>query len=290
MIAGWDRTGFPAIPGHEWAGTVDAVGAGVEGDMLVGLKCVADNVWSTGGEVGFEHSGGYAQYFVTEAENLRILPDEYDLSHAALIEPLAVCVHGLARLREGGVMLSRQTLRRSVLILGDGPIGLLSVALFAAKGHTNIVLMGGRDNRLALAGQLGAGATVNYHTLGGQLIEGIQALGQRDYGVVIEASGSGAALEAAVALAGRQARVLVIGDYGQSRANFHISMLQHREMELLGSNASAGAWDDAVAMATCGKVPLERLITHRLPASDFAKGIALMSSRSPDAIKVVLEW
>ena len=74
MINGWDRTGFPSIPGHEWSGTVEETGTGV-GPEILGHRCVAENVQSDGGKVGFEHPGGYGKYFVTEAENLRFLPD-----------------------------------------------------------------------------------------------------------------------------------------------------------------------------------------------------------------------
>src|SRR5512133_2714339 len=54
MIAGWKRTGFPSIPGHEWSGVVDAAGPDVD-PAILGRACVADNVLSDGGEVGFEH-------------------------------------------------------------------------------------------------------------------------------------------------------------------------------------------------------------------------------------------
>ena len=59
---------------------------------LLGKPCVAENVLSDGGEVGFEHPGGYGQFLVTEAGNLHPLPEDFPLSTAALIEPLAVCV------------------------------------------------------------------------------------------------------------------------------------------------------------------------------------------------------
>jgi hypothetical protein len=113
MIAGWQRTSFPAIPGHEWSGTVDAVGS--EADRaLLGRCCVAENVLADGGEVGFEHAGGYGQYFLTEAKNVYPLPDEFPPAVAALIEPLAVCVRALRRLRLED--------RGWALVLGDGPI------------------------------------------------------------------------------------------------------------------------------------------------------------------------
>ena len=97
MIKGWDRTGFPAIPGHEWSGVVDVVGPGVEAS-LVGRPCVAENVLADGGEVGFEHAGGYGQFLLTEAHNIRTLPQGFPMQEAALIEPLAVCVRAMRRL------------------------------------------------------------------------------------------------------------------------------------------------------------------------------------------------
>ena len=81
MISGWERTTFPAVPGHEWSGTVDAVGLGVN-PSLVGKLCVAENVLSDGGEVGFEHFGAYTEYLLTEASRLHVLPDEFLSTHA----------------------------------------------------------------------------------------------------------------------------------------------------------------------------------------------------------------
>ena len=141
MIAGWSRTGFPAIPGHEWSGVVDAVGPAVDA-ALVGQRCVAENVLSDGGEVGFEHPGGYGEYLLTEAANLHPLPQDFSLSTATLVEPLAVCVRALRRLRLQDC--------RSALIFGDGPIGLLMLLLLKTTGLDRIVLVGGRSAQLRL--------------------------------------------------------------------------------------------------------------------------------------------
>jgi D-arabinose 1-dehydrogenase-like Zn-dependent alcohol dehydrogenase len=62
MLAGWERTGYPTIPGHEWSGVVNAVGVGLDQD-LVGKPCAAENVLADSGEVGFEHPGRMASTF-----------------------------------------------------------------------------------------------------------------------------------------------------------------------------------------------------------------------------------
>jgi len=280
MIAGWDRTGFPAIPGHEWAGTVDAVGTEAD-QALMGRNCVAENVLSDGGEVGFEHPGGYAEYFLTEAANVQPLPERMNISVASLIEPLAVAVRARRRLRSDAA--------GPVLIFGDGPIGLLMLLLVGdPAGRT--VLVGGREQRLKLAEQFGASETLNYHTVTGTLAAAVAGPDGRKFPTVIEASGSAEALAAGMEVVSRCGRLLVVGDYGEAQAKFPWNDLLLREIELIGSNASAGAWPEAVKLAVEGSLPLERLVTHRLPAEQFRRGIELVRSRSGDVVKVVLEW
>jgi alcohol dehydrogenase len=282
MIAGWDRTGFPSVPGHEWSGEVDAVGPGV-GARLIGARCVAENVLADGGEVGFEHPGGYGEHLITEAAKVRRLPDGLSPAAAALIEPLAVCVRGLRRLRPAK--------NCTALVFGDGPIGLLLLLLLRRAGARRLVLVGGRARRLALARSLGADAVVDYHAAGGSLAEAVaEAAAGQPLSAVAEASGSTAVIAAALAIAAPASRVLIMGDYGLGRADFAWEDLLHREFELIGSNASAGAWPEAVRLAGSGEVPLERLVTHRLGAERFAEAMELARSRDSGAIKVVLEW
>jgi threonine dehydrogenase-like Zn-dependent dehydrogenase len=280
MIAGWQRTGFPAIPGHEWSGTVDAVGS--EADRaLLGRRCVAENVLADGGEVGFEHAGGYGQYFLTEAKNVHPLPNEFPPTVAVLIEPLAVCVHALRRLRIEN--------RSSALVFGDGPIGLLMLLLLKAEKVRQLALIGGRPARLALAGELTGCTVLNYHETGPELLEAAMALRGAPFPTLVEASGSATAMNLAVDLAPHCGKIVVMGDYGDGRAHFPWNQLLHREVELIGSNASAGAWPQAVELAVGGALPLARLVSCRLPAEAFAEALEMARS-SRDVVKVVMEW
>lgn len=189
MIGGWDRTGFPSIPGHEWSGIVDAVGQGVRAE-LVGRKCVAENVLADGGEVGFEHPGGYAQFLVTAAANVQTLDEGFgNMPAASLIEPAAVCCRALGRLTHDW----HHTALGRTLIFGDGPIGLILVAMLGAEASTqsanvsSLVLAGGRQRRLALANELWQGrsaplTTINYHDIpAAGLVDGILQATARDF-------------------------------------------------------------------------------------------------------------
>jgi threonine dehydrogenase-like Zn-dependent dehydrogenase len=286
--AGWTRTAPPAIPGHEWCGRIEAVGPGGDASLL-GRDCVAENVLADGGEVGFEHPGGYGEFFITEARNVRLLPPGLAAGVAgALIEPLAVCVRGVQRLAARGVDLTAP-----VLILGDGPIGLLTLYVLRRRGAADVTLIGGRAGRLTLAAAMGAARTADYHALqqgGADLTQGMRewAAGRR-WPVVIEVSGSAAAMRASMAAAAHDGTVLVVGDYGPACADFPWNQLLHQELTLLGSNASAGAWDEAVALASQDPATLEQLANRRFTPETFAEGLrATREDRS--LIKAVVEW
>ena len=281
MVAGWDRTGFPTIPGHEWSGVVDSVGPGVD-PGLRGLPCVGENIRSDGGEVGFEHPGGYGEYFLTEASNLHPIDPVMPLHTAPLIEPLAVAVHVLGRLgRAVGA-------DEPVLVIGDGAIGLLVTAVLRKRGCRGVSLLGGRPPRLAIAKDLGAAAVANYHDFPDGLAKGMHSAFGRRFPLVFEASGAHEAMDAALEVAEGRGTVVEVGDYGSARAAFPWVLVLHGELTIIGSNASAGAWPEAVRLAR--DLPLERLATHRLPAARFAEGMALMRARDPSVVKIMLDW
>jgi threonine dehydrogenase-like Zn-dependent dehydrogenase len=281
MIAGWDRTGFPSIPGHEWSGVVESAGPGVDAG-LVGRPCVAENVLSVGGEIGFEHPGGYGELFLTEARNVLPLPVGIDLADAPLIEPLAVGVHALERLgRPVGA-------DEPVLVSGDGAVGLLIVMALAAKGCRNITLVGGRAGRLAIGAEHGASRTLNYHQLTGGLADAIARAAGHRFLAVFEASGSAEAANACLELVDRLGTMVIISDYGAARTPFPWNSVRLRQVSIVGTDASAGAWPEALRLAA--RMPLARLASRRLPAARFAEGMALVKAKDPSIVKVVLAW
>lgn len=239
------------------------------------------NVLSDGGEVGFEHSGAYAEYLLTEASRLHVLPNEFFLTHAALIEPLAVCMRGLDRLRQ---------FREPTIFFGDGPIGLPTLSLLQHRGIRDITLVGGRKVVLDLAQEWCVTPVVNFRQAGDNLLTTIRHSGHKHFQTLIEASGNPSAMETAWQLAGPCGKILVLGDYKLTHENFPWSQLLHREIELIGSNASAEAFPTAVRIATSVRKIIDRLITHVLPAEHFEEGIELLKTTQDSTLKVVLVW
>ncbi len=82
----------------------------------------------------------------------------------------------------------------------------------------------------------------------------------------------------------------MLGDYEDERADFPLLQFLQKEYELIASNASAGAWPEAVKLAVSNQLPLECLVTHTISPADFAEGLRWVDTRRPDVIKVVIDW
>lgn len=277
MIDGCARSKYPQILGHEWTGIIDKVGT--EGSQsIIGTICVGENVLASGGEIGFEYPGGYAEYFITVAENLHFLPEDISIEKTMLTEPLAVSVRGLRRLK--------LTNKNNALIFGDGPIGLIMLILLKKAGVQTIGLIGKRPKRLDLAKKLGASFCINFD----DTKKAIKKQKQAHFFNFIEASGSGEALDTLFELTSLGSRILLLGDYGEQSANLNWLEVIHKELTIIGSNASAGAWSEATDLIQSKDLLFEKLITHNFPADEFCK--AVNTARKPEfnAIKVLLHW
>ena len=157
----------PAVFGHEFAGTIAALGAEVEGFSL-GQRVVAANSAPCNGcfycKIGRPNlcenlellNGAYAEYIVVPEgivrQNLLPIPDHVTFRQAALVEPLACVLHGVER---SGIRLGEK-----VAIIGVGPIGLLFVSLAKLKG-ARIIAIDKNDFRLRKARELGADETID---------------------------------------------------------------------------------------------------------------------------------
>ena len=298
MIAGWQRTPYPATPGHEWCGTVDAVGPGVPSD-LVGRKCVGDNILACGNcevcrsgresrckspqEVGFELPGGYGEYFLTEAAKLRFPDADVPAATATLAEPLSVVLRGLGKLRN-------RPPNGATAIFGDGPIGLLAVAALRNRGVKRIMLVGGRKHKLALGHTFGAAETWSYKVPAAELAGRLRAFAPAGLACGIEASGSASACEQLLRMMTVDGELLLLGDYGDASVEIRLNALLHKELHIAGSNTGRGAWDDAVALLNEQHEMLGRMVTHTFRASDYEAALKTVREKRDECIKVALRW
>jgi len=268
----------PAIFGHEVAGVVEAAGDGVS-DWPPGTPVVAANS-APCGRCGFCRAGreslcddllfwngAYAEFALIPARivgrNLLRLPAGLPFSHAASAEPLACAVRGV---EVAGVAAGQP-----VAVIGAGPIGLMLVALCRLAG-ARVVAAGRRPERLAAALALGAQAAVSAGPdadLGARLRAASPEAGGFD--VVIEASGSVAGSEAAIAAVRKGGRVnLFAGCPADARVGLDVARLHYEELTLTSSfHHDPRAFREALRLIAERRVDPAAWITAEAPLAEL---------------------
>jgi threonine dehydrogenase-like Zn-dependent dehydrogenase len=257
------------IPGHELAGVVDAVGPGVDG-WSAGDEAVIDPKLPCGAcddcrggagyrcamaltaGIGFARDGGFAERVAVPAGLLHPLPTGLGLEHACLVEPLSVAIHGVerARLHPGD----------SAVVIGLGPIGLLTVATLRAQGMTAVVGVDPVADRRQLALDLGASAAVAELREVRSLLAPVPG--------VIECSGQASLLQAAADLVAPGGRLVLVGvPFGES--SVMPLMWVTREIEIVGSIASSAADFDVSLQMLATDPGIARIVTRRVALAEL---------------------
>lgn len=263
----------PALFGHEFAGTVDRVGAGVSG-WAVGNRVVAANSAPCGvcffcGRSEYSQcedllymNGGYAEYAVVPARivatNLLAVPPHLPFEHASLAEPLACVVHGV---RDCQVQPGEE-----VAIIGDGPIALFFTRLCTVRG-ARVTVIGLNGARLATASELGA-----QHVICGRAEdEEVQRAakgavhGGRGFDLVVECIGQPTTWVAAVSLARKRGRVNLFGGC-RAGTEFTVdtSRIHYDELTVMGTyHHDPAAFREALQLLADGTVPGEAFVSAR---------------------------
>ncbi|MFF5896113.1 zinc-binding dehydrogenase [Streptomyces argenteolus] len=279
---------YPVVPGHEWSGTVDAVGEGVD-PSLTGRRTVAEGFRACGrcercrygetslctagyDETGFTRPGAFADHLVVPARLLHPLADDADLRAAALLEPAAVIA---AAVRAGAPEPGER-----IAVLGAGTLGLLAVQLLAALSPAELTVIDPRRERASLARGFGADEA--------RVPEEAEEVRGR-YDLVVETAGAPSTAADACLLARRGGRVVLTGMFTPGALGIdpvHLSLSQLTVRSVFGAPSSA--WSYAVRAFTAGLLDPAPLITHEFPLERFAEAVALVGSGDPETGKVLL--
>ncbi len=290
------RSWPPVVLGHEVAGEVVDIGAGVEG-VAIGERVTTETYFITCGQcrycrtghanlclsrrsIGSGVNGGFTNYVVVPFRNIHALPELVDYRAGALTEPLACVVHAV---------LTTPTVSPGdvAVIAGPGAIGLLALQVVKAAGATAVVLgTNGDEQRLVLASELGADHVVNVqHDDPAELVAALtpEGLGAD---VVYECSGAGPAAQQLLTLTRRGARYVQIGLFGKPVA-WDLDQICFRELVVTGSNASVpSAWIRALQLLESGLVQTKPLITADYEVTDWQAAFDGFTQKT--AIKTLL--
>lgn len=286
----------PMILGHEVAGEIAALGAGVA-DLSIGQRVAVSpsrpcgacaycaegrqnhclDMRFYGSAMPFPHiQGAFSDWLVAEAWQCAVA-DGLSAGEAAMAEPLSVVLHGA---RQAGDIAGKR-----VLVTGCGPIGLLAVLVARAFGALEIVATDVTGFTLETARALGADVTVNVAETPDGLAPYAAGKGQLD--VLFECSGVAAALAGAVPALRPGATIVQLGLGGDM--TLPLQAMTAKELALKGSFRFHHEFPVAVEMMRQGRLDVRPLITHTYPVDKAVDAFDLASDRS-QALKVQIAF
>lgn len=295
----------PRIYGHETAGVVVGVGAGVTrfapGDRVAAFHHIpCGNCFycerklyaqcpvykRVGITAGFEPAGGgFAQYvrimdWIVD-RGVEKIPNGVSFAAASLVEPLNTCLKAVSQAapRPGDV----------VVVMGQGPIGLKFTMLLHHAG-VEVIATDLSPRRRALALELGASAAVDPRAVDVPELARAKTAGRGADLVFVAVSASGV-VEQAVRATRPGARIVLFAQTSdKERIELAGADICKDERMLCGSySADVDLQREAADLIFSGRLPVERLISHRVPLEDFLAGMALALHPDDSSLKILVE-
>ena len=293
-------------PGHEYMGTVAALGPGVD-EFLIGERVTVEihagcgqckrcrqgmytalNYGQNYGDVdkghranGFTTDGGFKEYAINNINTLIRVPDAMSDEEATLVVTAGTSMYGFTEL--GGLLAGE-----SVVVIGPGPIGLLAVAVAKALGAAPVVLTGTRDNRLAIGRELGADHVVNVRSESAQelvrkLTRGLGA----DY--VMDTAGTQDSINEAVQMVNRGGKICLAA-FPHEPVLVDLPHIARNNIYVYGIRGEGkSATHRAMAFMAARRFDATKVHTHTFPLADLPTALRYARERIDDAIKVVVK-
>ena len=295
-------------PGHEYMGTVVALGPGVDEYQIgqrisveihagcgqckrcrEGMYTSCHNYGLNYGDVdkghranGFTTDGGFCEYQVNNINTLVAIPDEMSDEEATLVVTAGTAMYGLTEL--GGLVAGE-----SVVVTGPGPIGLLGVAVAKAMGAQPVILTGTRDNRLQIGIDLGADHVINIRNEP-DVVEAVKKRnGGKGVDYVLECSAAPNAVNDAVRMVNRGGKVCLAA-FPHDPALVDIAHIVRNNIYLYGIRGEGkSATHRAEAFMRQKRFDATKIHTHTFALEDLPTALRYAKDRVEDAIKVVVK-
>ena len=289
----------PIVMGHEAAGVVEAVGGAVvdfrPGDHVTfdstvycgkcfycrrGLVNLCDHREVIGASTrDFRRMGAFAEYVTVPARIAYSLPGDMRFAHAALIEAVSVAVHA--------VSLTPIALDDTVVVVGAGMIGLLTLqtALLAGAGRVFVIDLD--DTRLELARNLGATDVFNSNHCD-PITEIRNLTSGRGADVGLECVGVSPAVNLAIDAVRKGGMVTLVGNVAP-RVEIGLQSTVTRQIRLQGSCASSGEYPACISLISRGAIRVEPLLSAVAPLDEGGAWFRRLYAREPGLLKVVLQ-
>ena len=278
----------PYIPGHEASGTVVECGENankfIKGQRVViepGIACGRCGMCKIGRynlcpEVVFLSAppinGTFCDYLCIDENFVFPIPDSLSFEDAALAEPLAVAIHTMNRVKiragETGV------------IVGAGPIGLLTLQAFKAAGGGRAICVDLIKSRLDTAMKLGADEVL---VPGGDTT--VENLGD----VIFETAGSNIATSQLFRMAKHGGRVAQVGWPNGNVVELDVAVFMDKELDYIAVNRYANVFETAVTWLSDARIKTNGIITQRYSFDDTPGAFKWVLENPHDTIKIIVE-
>jgi threonine dehydrogenase-like Zn-dependent dehydrogenase len=289
---------YPIYFGHEWSGTVEAVGPEVAkvkpGDKVTGdcsifcgacEFCLRDrNLCKVIEKFGITMNGASRQYFLQDERYVYRTGPDADLDLVALSEPLAVGAHAVRRVREMRPNLKQE----KILVLGGGTIGFSCFfALKFMEGCDHIELFDPVESRVNKALELGARQLTDVAATrdGAESYGGLYS--GRGYDAIFETSGAPGAFRSAVDLVRPLGTIMALGFI--PKIEFSMKAITFKAARIMGSMGGTGEFENVLQFTLDCPEIAQRLVTHRIPFEEYDRAFQTASDRR-NAMKVLVHF
>ncbi len=288
-------TPYPVVQGHEFSGTIDKVGPGVQ-HLRPGQKVTARpqlvcgqcrpcrrgdyNICDHLRVQGFQAPGCAQDVFVVDADRVVVLDEAMSFEQGALVEPLAVAAHATRR----GPDLTG----RNVVVLGAGTIGNLVGQAARCRGAARVLISDLSEFRLSKARECGIEACCRPP---GQRLEDVarETFGAAGFDVAFEAVGAESALDAAVQSIEKGGDIVVLGVFGE-RPRVDMSIVGDRELRLIGTLMyTQEDYEQAVRWITTDAVRTGPLVTSHFAFERYLEAYQFIEKQGDQTLKVMID-
>ena len=294
-------------PGHEYMGTVVALGPSVDefdiGDRVtveihsgcgqckrcrMGMYTSCHNYGLNYGNVnkghranGFTTDGGFKQFAVNNINTLIKVPDDMTDEEATLVVTAGTTMYGLTEL--GGLIAGE-----SLVVIGPGPIGLLGVAVAKALGAGPVILVGTRDSRLEIGKRLGADYTLNVKSEK-DIVETVKSIvGNKGVDYVVECAGTEQALNDAIMMTNRGGKICLAA-FPHESVKVNIPHMVINNIYMFGIRGEGkSATHRAMEFMKQKRFNAKLVHTHTFDLKDLPTALKYARERIDDAIKIVI--
>ena len=288
----------PLVMGHEAAGVIVGIGAGVT-EFRIGDRVTFDSTIYCGecafcrrGEVNlcdrrqvigvscgeYRRHGAFAEYIAVPQRILYRLPSKMSFPEAAMLEATSVALHAV---KVSGVKKGDTT-----LVVGAGMIGLLTMQALRAAGVGKVMIADIDETRLTLGELLGADEALR--GTGGEIAEAVlKRTSGAGVDAVFDAVGRARTVSESIDSVRKGGTVTLIGNI-VPEVTIPLQKVVSRQIRLQGTAASAGEYPEAIELISSGRIQVRPLITAVVPLEEGPSWFERLHAQEPNLMKVVL--